>query len=306
MSFIKKITQMPNEYLHKVGRRSYLEYFVKQLPAEHQGTAKKYFQDLYTLEVAADPTVYFQKLQEFNGFIQDVQRHTSKDALNGGSLFRPQGDFFGYKAAGSKIWNYFPNPFGVFAYFNEQYWAVGRCIDLVRETIESDGFALKAAEGVSSEKLKEYYRKLMSLNIEQLWVEQPIHMMMFGNFFALPHFGKKSKGLTKYEILFPPRLMPVFNRITAEIEEYEYTVGRVIRTYPKSEVDHDAGTTLFGKPLGTPPLLSCTVELETALMTMNFNNNVLQKGGLLGKIVALETPHDTDTIGSAINTQWVA
>lgn len=299
MSLIHKITQIPNEYLRSIGKRSYLEYFVNQLEPQYREKAKRYFKELHTLEIASNPTIYFQKMAEFNGFVQQA---TAKKSLDGSSMFRPQGDMFGYRAQGSKIWNYFPNPFGVFAYFDEQYWAVGRCVDLMRETIYSDGFTLKAAKGVSDQKLKEYYKKLLELDMETLWVEQPIHMLMFGNFFALPHYSKKE--LKKYEILYPPRLMPIFNRVTEVIDGYQYTIGRIVRNYDVDKVDHDAGPTLFGKQLGSPPLLSCTTEIETALMTMNFNNNVMQKGGLLGKIVALDSK-DTGDASFGVNDQWV-
>jgi hypothetical protein len=306
MDFLRRFSQVPNEWLRSAGKRSYLEYFVNQLEPSDRPTAKKYFQELYELEVAANPTIYFQKLQEFNGFIQEAATRNSPNKVDKTYMFRGNPTFFGYRVQGSKIWNYFPNPFGVFSYFAEQYWAVGRCIDLVRETIEADGFALKAGPNVTDEQLNEYYKKLISLDIEKLWVEQPIHMMVFGNFFALPHYGSKSRGLVKYEILYPPRLTPLFNRNTERIDGYEYVMGRLMRRYLTNEVDHEAGPSLFGKALGTPPLLSCVTELETALMTMTFNNNVMQKGGLLGKIVALEPPKDSgDAVSAGVNSQWV-
>ena len=306
------ISQAVNNMLHKAGKRSYAEYFIKQLAPQDQPTAHKYFKDLYTLETAADPVVYFQKLQEFGRFVEDCKSRTSSPEVRKtftagigiGSSLGGSTNMFGYKPQGTKIWNYFPNPFGVFAYFGEQYWAVGACLDLLRQEINSDGFMLKASEGVSEEKLREYYKKLTELDMDKLWVEHAVHKMLYGNFFALPHRGKRTRALVKYEILYPPRLAPIFNKSDFSIEGYQYSVGLLNRYYDADEIQKDSCASLFGRELGAPVLLSCVTEIETAMMTMSFNNNVMQKGNLLGKLVSMKAPENNEITGGA-NQDWV-
>ena len=278
------ISRAVNKVLYEAGKRTYTEYYIKTFAQEDQATAKQYISDLFTLQTAADPAVYFQKRQEFERFekvcqLKKFKPETRKAAnlLNSfGTNGIQNGTYLGYKPQGTKIWNYFPNPFGVFAYFGEQYWVVGACLDLLAQEINSDGFMLKASEGVSEEKLRGYYKQLNELKIEELWVTHAVHMMLYGNFFALPHWGKRTRKLTKYEILYPPRLAPLFNNQDLSIEGYEYAIGKVNRYYPAGDVQKDSSPSLFGRELGAPILLSCVTEIETAMMTMSFNNNVMQ------------------------------
>ncbi len=311
MGIFRKLAQIPNNFLYKYGYRSLAEYKIKQLDPKDQQQGKQYLAKLTTLNNIADPEVGFRVLQEFDKFCERTNLAETTKAIKASktvpsNFYSPQdAGYFGTRPQGSKIWSLFANPFGVFAYCDEQYGTVGRCFDLVRETITADGFALKGKEGVSEEKLIEYYKRLSALDIEELWVEFAIHNMAFGNFFALPHYSKRNRVLKKYEILYPPRLYPKFNKATYEIEEYQYTIGRLSMFYDVSEVDHAMHASLFGKQLGPPPLLSCITEIETALMTIAFNNNVMQKGGLVGKIVALEAQAGDD-INSSISSDWQA
>jgi len=304
MSFIKKITQIPNEFLYNIGKRSYGEYFIKQLAKQDQPKARKYLESLYDMKIASDPQLFFKKMQEFGSFVEDCKMRSSGLDVKKTYLYPAADQAFGSRPQGSRIWSFFANPWAVFAYFNEQYWAVGRCLDLVRETILSDGFALKGAEGLSEEKLIEYYKILDKLNINELWTEYIIHMMLYGNFFALPHYGKRSRKVVKYEILYPPRIYPIVSQINDKTEGYEYRIGRIKRYYSVDEVDHSQTPSMQGKDIGPPPLLSCTTEIETALMTMNFNNDAMQKGALLGKIISLEAPVG-DGMTSSVNDSWV-
>ena len=115
------------------------------------------------------------------------------------------------------------------------------------------------------------------------------------------------KGLQAFNILSDIRQVGVHDlgqRTSNNHDNYEYYVGRIRRFYTTNEVDHAMNPTTQGKALGPPPLLSCTVEIETALTTMNFNNDVMQKGTLLGKIISLEVP-DGDSITNSVNSDWV-
>lgn len=308
MGFWRKLSRMPNQFLYKIGKRSYVDYWINQLPPEDQQEGRRRLQELTDTTKVTNPVGHFQALQSFNDFLikcktKDVGDEVKK-TYTYGTLQNGNG-YFGTTPQGSKIWSLFANPFAVFAYVADQYWAVGRCVDLVRETIEADGFALQGAPGVSPEKLQEYYKKLKAIDIDQLWVEIPIHEMLFGNFFGLPHFSRRNRTLKKFEILYPPRLYPIFDTITAEVKYYDYTIGRLKRRYTVDEVDHLMRPSLWGTQLGPPPLLPCITEIETALMTISFNNNVMQKGFLPGKIVSLKAPEGSD-FNPSINADWEA
>lgn len=125
-----------------------MEFWVKQFPPQLQPEAKRQLTELTMIETAADPVVYFQKLQELGRFADSCQIKSKSEKMLGNSItsvYQGATTMFGYKPQGTKIWNFFPNPWGVFAYFGEQYWAVGACIDLLRQEINSDGFMLKAS-----------------------------------------------------------------------------------------------------------------------------------------------------------------
>lgn len=285
-----------------------MEFWVKQFPPQLQPEAKRQLSELTMIETAADPVVYFQKLQELGRFADSCQIKSKSEKMIGNSvssIYQGATTMFGYKPQGTKIWNFFPNPWGVFAYFGEQYWAVGACIDLLRQEINSDGFMLKASPGVSEEKLRGYYKQLNELNIDKLWVEHAVHKMLYGNFFGLPHYSKRNRKVVKYEILYPPNLTPKFNKTDMTIEAYVYNIGRVDRVYSPKEVQKDSSASLFGREIGSPILLSCVTEIETAMVTMTFNNNVMQKGNLLGKLIAMKAPEGGDGITNGVSNDWV-
>lgn len=306
MSFINRILQYPNKLLYNAGKMAYADYFIRQLPSDARPKAKRYFQELTFLDnQTADPHLYFKKLGEFARMVEDCKPRALGPEVS--KFYYPGGapTFFGPRSQGTKIWSFFPNPFQVFSYFQQNYWAVQRCINLIRETVGADGFALKASEGMSEETLMERYKELSKIDIESIYVEFCVHYALFGNFWALPHYGKRSRKLVKYEIMFPPRLQPVLNPVTETIEKYIYYMGRMKREYDVDDLDHAMMPSTDGKVIGPPLLLACTTEIETALMTMTFNNDVMQKGGLMGKIIALEQPSEDNPITNSVSDDWV-
>lgn len=96
------ISQAVNNVLYKAGRRSYAEFWVKQFPAEYQVQAKQKLQELSTIETAADPAVYFKKLQELGSFADACQTRSKtlqgQKVLGGpATAFQGGTTMFGYK-----------------------------------------------------------------------------------------------------------------------------------------------------------------------------------------------------------------
>src|SRR5581483_4165978 len=235
----KFVSKTWNEFLHNSGRRSEAEYLVKSLKPQLQAEAFNRLVELNSLQTVADPNLYYQKSIEFGKFLErtgglDINQN------NKSFIIRGSADLFGYRPAGTRIWNYFANPFGVFGYVSEQYPAVRMCIDLIRQTLEGDGFYLVADDGVSPKRLMEVYEILNELKLDFLRTEMICHLQIYGNTWLRPI--KKGVGafkkLRELKLLFPTRLLPVFERTTETIIEWEYIQGRIRSIYGKDDLLH--------------------------------------------------------------------
>jgi len=305
------ISKTYNSLLYKTGQRSYLEYFIKSYKPEYQGAIKDFFSELSSTEVVKDPAQFYRRGLEFEQFLETI--NTKKDVQlpvvqadesSKSYILRGSADMFGYRPSGTKLWNYFANPFGVFAYISEQYWAIRRAIDLIREAVESDGFYLKSIKGTSETRLAEVYKILKNLKVDELRVELIAHLQNYGNAFILPH-RTRTRGIIKLELLLPNKLLPIFDRSTEEIIAWEYTVGRMKITYDVKDILHLKLPSLSSNKIGSPPLVSAITEIETILHAMNLNNTIFQKGGLIGWLISLENPKDADGIPTARSSDWV-
>jgi hypothetical protein len=311
---LPNFSQIHKNYLFKQGKIPYIQYLIESYPKEYRPALRDYISDLDSTEVAKNPQIWFQKAAKFNDFlvknkhlvpdmnnpIHDLQASGNQKSF----IIRGSADLFGYRPAGSKLWNYFANPFGVFGYVFEQYWAARKSVDLLREAIIADGFWLEGLKGVGKRQLLQVYKVMKDLDVRNIAVEIAAQHQAYGNVWMLPHHNRLG-GIKKLELLFPGRILPVFDRTTEAVVEWEYIIGRLRLIYAKDELKHLMCPSLQSNQIGSPPLVSAITEIETALAAINLNNNIFQKGGLVGAIIALKTPTDDQALSTSTNSNWV-
>lgn len=271
------------------------ESFVKQLPEEHRESAKNMMRELSDLSTVSNPKRFYSKAFQFAQFMEEVHPQVGKALqkdIEKSWIMRGSSDLLGYKPSGTQIWNYFSNPFGVFNYVAQQYPAVSMGLNLVRTAIEEDGFFLVAAKGVSEKRLLTVYQQLQDLNLDYIRVELATHLMLFGNAWINPIFKKGT--LTKLDLLFPNRMLPLFDRVTEDIREWEYLKGRQRLTFDKDSLLHLMLPALDNNQIGQPPLVAGITRIETSLYAMNLNNMLMLKGGMIGHLVSLEPPANSN------------
>lgn len=303
-----------DNFLFKAGIMPKREWLIKSFPNENQEDIRFKVNALTDIRNVSDPNKYFDLVLDLSKSIEQIRTKQGSlppqlEEAYKSFIVRGSADLFGYRPSGTRIWNYFANPFGVFAYIQENYAPVRMCLDLITNEIESDGFLLQGADGVSEKKLLEYYKILKSLNIEQLRSEMIRHIEGFGNVWICPH-KNFLKGVVELEILYPNRVLPVFDRSTEEIVEWEYVVGRTKRIFTKDELLHLKLFSPQGKQIGSPPLVALVTDIEASLSASAYNNMVFQKGGLVGTLIAMESPKEDSDLGvsnefvNQLQSQW--
>ena len=298
-----------NALLRRLGLRSYKEYGINQLPEEYRDEGRHRLEKIASLTKSGNVNGYYQEHLEWGFFLERVNRDKGLKGLPADShqksfVIRGAADLFGYRPAGTQIWSYFANPFGVFGYVAENFDAVRQCLDLLADRVIADGAQLKGVKGTSHTRLIEIYKTCKELEILELRAQAIRHLQLYGNFYVLPHKNPLG-GTMKLEVLYPNRMMPVFNRITEEIIEYEYIVGRQRFIYPADAILHLMHPSFQGKWVGSPPLVSAITDVEAALQAKIVNNGIFKSGNMLQGIVALDDPKTDEILSTGPNSDWV-
>lgn len=283
------------------------ENFVKSLPADYQATGFRMLQELHRANT--DPTQFGLKVAEFTSFLKHAyglpQSVTFDKAFNNVPMMQGSSELYGFKPAGTKLWQYFPNPFEVYTYVAEHHNAVRQCIDLIRQAIEEDGFYLIASKGTKDVDLQRAYDLLQKFNVEELRVELAIHLQLFGNAWIEPvAIDGRVRNLKRLKLLYPCHLIPVFDRDDAQVKAYVYEEGRKRTVYSKDDLLHLMLPGIDTDQLGSPPLTSAITLIETAFHAANFNNTIFYKGGLIGHILSIANPNANSTFSAKETEDW--
>lgn len=288
------------------------EIILADVPPKLRASLEQDFKDLNDLKTLANPEAYYSKHIEIGKKLQHARSFTKAggpvDKALKRFMSRTNGNVFGYSPAGAKMWGHFSNPMEVFAYLYDNWWAFKVAVDRIETEVESGGFVLRGAKGVSQKKLMQTYKKLKELDVDKLFTKAVTHRVQFGNFYMFPHTTRKDDkdDLLRLEVLSPTRLSPLFHNRTNEIVGYEYRIGQITRKYLKEQVLHSAMASGGDIGIGTPPILPAVLPVETALYADMLNNTIFQKGGILGVLVAMEEPKNDDQIGGDQSSRdWI-
>jgi hypothetical protein len=251
-------------------------------------------QELSSLGTYASPEdVYLKSRELINSIHKSVYEDMARENRDVNKAFVSGGqDFLSFRPASATIWNYFPNPMGVFAYLAENYWAFSISLGVWRREIDTDTFQLKPLqqEGANKAEVDRARRDSNRLGLKALRTEAAIHLKTYGNCYILP-VRNGAKGLKELELLYPERMEPIYDRENSRIVGWIYDRGLNNKEIiPSSKLLHLKLPSVRGSQLGVPPTACMILMAEMDMKGDQLNNVVRQRGGVLKAIVGLETP----------------
>lgn len=242
--------------------------------------------ELTNLSTYKDPEQVFRKSRELVKLISDQVKSERRNKL---APMRTGGGGSEMRLASARIWNHFPNPWGVFAYLAENYWAFQMSLDVFRREIRNDKFLPKYEEGTSKEDVVYFQRMAKRLKIRHNRTEAAIHLKTYGNCWFLP-YTNKAGGLERLELLFPDRMFPLYDDQTDTIIGWEYVRGRKVDRYPVDRLLHLMLPSVKSDQLGSPPAASMVTLMEADMYGDMLNSMVRQRGGVLKAVIGLDAP----------------
>jgi hypothetical protein len=295
--------------LDRLGYISKKEYVIRSLPPAKQKRVRYLSNKLKELRSITNINEGLDISQEIVSIYREYSETKSfKRRTKGATSLINYSDLYGYKPAMSKIYGLFAsNPFGAYAFVARHHPVVRSCLDVILNEISNDGVVLISEKGTTKKRLKEVWRKLKNNGIFRLRLNICKHLKLYGNCWMLPQTnGLGGKG--DIMLLSPTRILPDIDPATDEIRGWLYRPGpggSIFLAYDK--VWHLRLESMDDyRPLGDPPLGPALIIIETSMNAISFNNQVFQKGGLMGIIIALKThetidPYDEDEDQDAVD-----
>lgn len=283
--------------LNKLGYVSERELILRSLQPEKQKRARKICRQLQNFSTLANVGQAYDLTSELGQIFRDsVPELRTKNARVKDAVRLIGGDIYGYRPAMARLYSLFQNnPFGIYSFVARHHWAVRSAMQAIRDEMVNDGFELRGQKGTTKKRLKDVYRQLKAMKVFEMRIDIACHIKLFGNAWVLPHKNLLG-GPGGLELLAPPRLMPIIDPVTDQILGWEYSVGRTSVVYPKEKLYQIYQYTVDNyKEIGDPPLQTAILSIEADLAGESYNNQIFQRGGLMGIIINVKTP-DTDPI----------
>ena len=192
------------------------------------------------------------------------------------------------------------NVYGAYAFIARHHPAVRACIQVILDEITNDGFVLISQKGTTRKRLKEVYRRIKDSHVDELRLTLCKHLKIYGGAWLLPHSNLLGGKSDVIQILSPPRMLPDIDPVSDRIRGWIYKPGPGIGNInlPVDKVWH---LRLFSvddyRPIGDPPLSPAILDIEADMAASAFNNQVFQKGGLMGIIISVKVPEADDPFG---------
>lgn len=299
---INKIKEFLNFIAGEFGFISTQELAITSLTKEKRKRARTLHNHLSSTKALTNINDWFDSTRELSGLYKEALGNKNlsrrrKDAISLVSM----SDLYGYKPAMSRIYSLFSqSPFAAFAFISRHHPAVRGCVQTILDEIANDGYVLLSEKGTSKKRLKDVYRRLKAANLPEMRLTLAKHLKIYGNAWILPHnnlLGGKSDVM---QILSPPRMLPDIDPVTDRIRGWLYKPGPGVGVInlPVDKVWH---LRLFSvddyRPIGDPPLSPAILDIEADMAASAFNNQVFQKGGMLGIILSVKVPDSVDPFG---------
>ncbi len=297
---IEKVKDFFTNAIESLGLVPEEDLISRSLPKEKRKREKQLKKFLFSHKSRSDINSYLDASRELSGLYKEAlvkNKGLSKRRKDAISLVS-MSDLYGYKPGMSRLYNLFSqSPFGLFAFISRHHPAIRGCLQAILNEISNDGYVLISEKGTTRKRLKDVYRRLKDARIPDMRLTLAKHLKIYGNAWVLPHnniLGGKSDVM---QILSPPRILPDIDPVTDRIRGWLYKPGPGVGTInlPVDKVWH---LRLFSvddyRPIGDPPLGPAILDIEADMFASAFNNEVFQKGGLLGIILSIKTPESID------------
>lgn len=284
-----------SSFLYRFGYINEKEVALRSIPQAKKKRFTQITSQLNSVKVLSNPQETFKLTSELQGILKEIEPRFNNITKNEVRIQRDAvrligGDLYGYRPAAAKLYGLFQNnPFGIYSFVARHHWAVRTALQVVRDELVDDGFQLIGQKGTTKKRLRDVYRQLKALGLFELRINLCSHIKLFGNAWVLPHKNLLG-GPQKFELLAPPRLMPVIDPITDQIMGWEYSVGRTTITYPRDKLFQIYQYTVDNyKDIGDPPLTPAILAIEADLAGESYTNQQFQRGGFMGLILNMKT-----------------
>lgn len=237
-----------------------------------------------------DPNIAFQLQNELKEIMKPIVKEKGSEIFREVDKVLGYGaygvnDLFSIRPQGTSFFNVTDNPWEIFAYLAENYWAVQICRDEILKAVKGDGWY-----PVGDKKNFDVFRKrVKEMGLDEMYYQLCDHAKIYGNWWI---WKKRSMlGSVDLEVLIPRFLRPIYSMDRSRIIGYYYQVGNTnLRLKPEEVIHGRWRPSHRARQLGSPPLGATLVDIEAALKGSMFNNMVMDKGGLYGIAVLMDSP----------------
>jgi hypothetical protein len=296
MSFIKDLA-------YKLGLTSSEKYLLESIPKYKLQELYSSIDKLNNLEFVSNPEAAVRERnlveKNFKKIIKDVLKDKkmipAEATTKGYPLINTSTSILGYEPAGSILRKLYPNPFSVYAFIGENYWAARIARHQVRTEIERDGYVITSPSGSNKRKIKLVYTALKDLKIPELRVNCIDQLNVFGNCW-IDRDTNLLGGITGISMLIPEKILPVLNTYGDIVEGWEYIWGNKRLYFPLGAIDHLKTYSLRSQYIASPPLAPIVVDVEADMQASVYTNTLFQKGGLVKALVSLDEMKDPNII----------
>lgn len=245
-----------------------------------------------------DVVAVSKEINYLNQTYKQAVARVPEDKMEKALYFLNTINVIGYEPAGSVLKKLYPRPFAPYAFLADNYWASDKARKEFRIDVERDGWVLTAPDRTAKARIKAVYNLLMELGIDFYWVDWCDNLNTFGNFWNLWDANMLGGVKGSPIMLLPEKLTPIYEPFQDEIIAWEYVWKQHRFVFPIDyrDLDHVMTYSMRSRQIGSPALSSMIVEVEADMHATIYNNTVMQKGGLLKGIIALEKPDDSTTI----------
>lgn len=219
------------------------------------------------------------------GLMDLTERNTK--AFN---LLNSPGNAAGYQPGGSVLRKIYPREFALHSFLAEAYWAAAKSRKELWVDTHRDDYVLAASDSVSKKTIKLINGVLEDLNVRYYRNLLRDIVLVNGNA-VIANKRNKFGGLIEINPLLMERVDPHYNTTNSILEGWDYYWDNSRPVFlPYDSVDHIKTYSARSMVLGQPALTSVVTDIEAALQASIYNNNVMQKGGLLSVVFRLKNP----------------
>lgn len=202
------------------------------------------------------------------------------------------GNLAGYSPGGSILKKIYPMEFALHCFINEAYWAAAKSRRELWVEMHRDDYILAASDSVPKKTIKLINGVLEDLNVRYMRNKLRDNLLINGNC-LLQNKRNRFGGLLELNPLLMERVEPAYDRSGEVLVGWHYWSNGRPNFLPYDQVDHIKTYNARSNVLGMPALASCIVDVEASLQAAIYNNNVMQKGGLLSVVFRLKSGQDS-------------